>query len=153
VRLLIERYLRGFGPARPADVANWIGMAPKPVAAAIEGMELRHFRDAAGKLLVDLPRQPLPSPDTPAPARFIPTWDATLLVHARATEVLREEDRPKVFSTKTPQSVPTFALDGAVVGTWRYERGRVKLAPFGKLSRDARAEAEDEAERLAAFHE
>jgi len=150
--LLIDRYLRGFGPAAAADIANWIGVGPKDVAAALETIELRQFRDEKGKLLVDLPRLPLPSADLEAPPRFLPTWDATLLVHARATELLAEDDRPKVFSTKTPQSVPTFAIDGAVAGTWRYEKGKVKLDPFRKLSKSARDEIAGEAERLAAFH-
>jgi hypothetical protein len=152
LRLLVKRYLSGFGPARPADVADWAGMPPKQVEAALEQLELRHFRDERGKLLVDLPRQPLPTIDAPAPVRFLPTWDATLLVHARATGVLAEEHRPKVFSTKTPQSVPTFLVDGSVAGTWRYEKGRVALTPFGQLDRATRAEVDDEAERLAAFH-
>lgn len=152
LRLLVERYLRGFGPAAAVDVANWIGIATRPVAATIDRMELRHFRDEAGGLLVDLPRAPLPSADAPAPVRFLPTWDATLLVHARATGILREEDRPELFSTKTPQSAPSFTVDGTVAGKWRYDKGTVELEPFGKLSRDARAELADEAERLAAFH-
>lgn len=152
LRLLIDRYLRGFGPATAADVANWIGMGTTPVAAALEQMELRHFRDEKGRLLFDLPRLALPAADTPAPVRFLPTWDATLLVHARATEILAEGDRPKVFSTKTPQSVPTFTVDGQVAGTWKHEKGEIELAPFGKLSREARAALADEADRLAAFH-
>lgn len=46
----------------------------------------------------------------------------------------------------------TFLVDGEVAGTWRYEKGRVKLRPFGRLSKTARAELNEEAERLAAFH-
>ena len=90
--------------------------------------------------------------DTRAPARFLPTWDATLLVHARRTQILPEEHRPKVFNTKTPQSMETFTVDGQVAGAWKWEKDRVKLRPFGRLSRDARAELEDEAERLALLH-
>ena len=119
---------------------------------ALEGLELRRFRDEKGGLLVDLPRAPLPAPDTPAPVRFLPTWDATLLVHARRTQVLPEQHRAKVFSVKTPQSVPTFTVDGRVAGTWRYEKGQVTLSPFARLGKDARAEAEAEAERLAELH-
>jgi hypothetical protein len=152
LRLLVERYLRGFGPAQVSDIANWAGLGPKQVAAAVEEMDVRHFRSEDGKLLIDLPRLPLPSPDTPAPPRFIPTWDATLLVHARATGILAEEDRPKVFSTKTPQSVATFTIDGTVAGTWRYDKGKIELDPFRRLDKGARAEIEAEADRLAAFH-
>ena len=115
-------------------------------------MELRHFRDEAGKLLVDLPRLPLPPADTPAPVRFIPTWDATLLVHARGTEILREGDRPRVFSTKTPQSVPTFTVDGTVAGKWRIDKRRVLIEPFRRLTRAERAAVELESDRLSDFH-
>jgi winged helix DNA-binding protein len=151
-RLLIHRYLQGFGPAAPKEIADWAGLKVQPVNEALEQLELRRFRDEKGGLLVDLPRAPLPSADTPAPARLLPTWDATLLVHARRTQVLPEEHRPKVFNTKTPQSVPTFTVDGQVAGTWRHDKDRVTLSPFGRLSKEARAEADAEAERLAGLH-
>ena len=53
---------------------------------------------------------------------------------------------------KAPQSFPTFLVDGAVAGTWRYERGRVELQPFGRLARADRAELDEAARALAAFH-
>ena len=152
LELLIRRYLQGFGPGAPADIANWAGLPPATVNDIVEGMELRRFRDEAGGLLVDLPRLPLPDADTPAPPRFLPTWDATLLVHCRRTLILPEEHRPKVFHTRTPQSVPTFMVDGAVAGKWRYERGRVSLEPFGRVATAERKQLDAEAERLAAFH-
>ena len=84
--------------------------------------------------------------------RFLPTFDATLLVHARRTGILPEAYRPRVFSTKTPHSVGTFLVDGAVAGTWRPERGRIVTKPFARLSRETKRELDQEAERLAAFH-
>lgn len=114
-------------------------------------MRLRRFRDDHGGKLLDLPRAPLPDSETRVPVRFLPTWDAALLVHARRTQILPESYRPLVFDTKTPHSVPTFLVDGAVAGTWRYEGGRVRLDPFDTLSRAIRGDLEDEAERLAAF--
>ena len=82
-----------------------------------------------------MPRAPRPDPDTPAPVRFLPVWDATLLAHARRALVLLEDDRPRVFNTKTPHSVNTFLVDGQVAGTWRYEKGRLDVAPFAPLAR------------------
>jgi hypothetical protein len=79
-------------------------------------------------------------------------WDATLLVHSRRTGILPEKYRSRVFNTKTPQSVATFIVDGAVAGTWRYEKERIKLTPFGRLDRAARRALEQEAERLAELH-
>jgi hypothetical protein len=85
--------------------------------------------------------------------RFLPTWDATLLAHARRTEILPQRYRSRVFGTKTPHSVSTFLVDGSVAGSWRYENGHIRLDPFEPLSRTVRRELEDEVARLAAFHE
>lgn len=151
-RELIGSYLRAFGPASAPEIQQWAGIGIRAIRAALDSLELRRFRAEDGTELVDLPRLAIPDPDTPAPARFLPVWDASLLAHARRTQILPEEHRPKVFSTRTPQSMPTFMVDGRVVGSWRYEKGRIELSPFERLSRAARRELDEEAERLAAFH-
>ena len=151
IDLLIRRYLRAFGPASPADVASWAGMQITPVKAVLERIELRRFRDEKGGLLLDLPRAPLPAADTVAPARLLPTWDATLLVNCRRTQMLPEEHRPKVFHINKPQSENTFLVDGAVAGVWKQDGDRVRLRPFGRLRRSDRDELEAEAERLADY--
>jgi hypothetical protein len=150
--LLVRRYLGGFGPATPAEVADFGMVSIARVRAALERMELRRFRDEGGKELVDLPRAPLPDGDTPAPPRFLPVWDATLLVHARRTQILPEEYRPLVFNVKVPNSVNTFLLDGQVAGSWRFEEGTIRLDPFDGIPRAQRRALDDEAKRLAAFH-
>jgi hypothetical protein len=150
--LLVRRYLGAFGPARSADIARWGRLVREHIQAAVDRVATRRFRDEHGRELVDLPRAPLPDAETPAPPRFLGSFDALLLVHARRTGVLPEEYRPRIFNTKAPQSFHTFLLDGAVAGTWRYEGGRIRLGPFRKLTRAERAELEEEAEGLAAFH-
>lgn len=156
--LLIRRYLSGFGPAEVKDIANWAGLNPKALAPEIqrlqEGRRLRRFESESGKELIDLTRQPLPDPETPAPPRFLPTWDATLLVHCRTKDILPEQHRSKVFSTKTPQSVPTFLIDGRVAGTWKWDdkKQRVVTSPFGKLDAKDKKELAAEADRLADLH-
>ena len=151
---LVRRYLGGFGPSTPAELADWAGMAVGDVLPAFDrlGPRLRRFRAEDGQELLDLPRAPLPSPATPAPVRFLPTWDAALLVHARRKQVIAEEHRPLVFSTKTPQSIGTFLVDGSVAGTWKYRAGRVDVSPFEPLPPAVRREVDDEAARLTAFH-
>jgi hypothetical protein len=149
---LLRRYLGAFGPARIADAAAWAGVAPallKPVAGALE---LRHFRAEDGAQLLDLPEAPLPDADTPAPVRFLPTWDAALLVHCRRAGIIAEEHRPIIFSTRNPPSSPTFLVDGRVCGTWRYTDGRVVTDPFARLPRSVSREVAHEGERLAALH-
>jgi Winged helix DNA-binding domain len=152
IEILIRRYLSGFGPARPDDIASWAGVSKPDITGVLEGLELRRFQDEQGKELVDLPRLPLPAEDTPAPVRFLPVWDATLLVHCRRTQILPERYRKRVFNARTPHSVNTFLVDGQVAGTWRHEKGAVKVSPFGRLSRSVRSQLDEEAEWLAAFH-
>jgi hypothetical protein len=149
---LVRSYLRGFGPASRAEIGDWAGLKLKHVDAALGELKLRHFRAEDGESLLDLPRMPLPDPDTPAPPRFLPVWDATLLAHARRTGILPERYRSRVFNTRTPQSVATFLVDGAVAGTWRFEKDRIRLEPFAKLPAASRRELEAEAERLAELH-
>ena len=149
---LVRRYLGAFGPAPRTDIANWGGMRIGSLAETLEGMELRRFSDEQGHELLDLPRAPLPGAEIPVPVRFLPTWDATLLVHARRTGILADEHRTRLFNSSNPQSERTFLVDGKVAGAWRYEDGRVRLEPFGRLTRSVRVELEEETERLAAFH-
>ena len=149
---LVRRYLAGFGPAARKDVASFTGLPPAELRPLLDRMRLRRFQAEDGEELLDLPRAPLPDPETPAPPRFLPTWDATLLVHARRTGVLPEEHRPRIFSSRNPHSFPTFLVDGRVAGTWRHEGGAVRLEPFGRLDAATRRELKQEADRLAEFH-
>jgi hypothetical protein len=149
--LLLRRYLGGFGPASLKDAANWAGLPPKAFALAAESLNLRRFRDEAGAELLDLPRAPLPDPETPAPPRFLPNWDAMLLAHARRTEILPERYRALVFNPRTPHATRAFLVDGQVAGTWKVDGGRVKAEPFGRLPKGIRQELDEEAERLADF--
>jgi Winged helix DNA-binding domain len=152
IELLARRYLGAFGPATLAELANWVGLQPKRLEPGLERIRLRRFSAEDGGELLDLPRAPLPDPETPAPVRFLPTWDAILIAHARRAGVMPEEHRAKVFNPKYPQSVSTFLVDGRVAGTWRYEKGKVGLQPFGRLDAATRRELNAEAERLAELH-
>lgn len=149
---LVRRYLTGFGPATAADIADWGGLRPADVQTVVDHLDLVRFSDEEGRVLYDLPGAPLPDPAIPAPVRFLPTWDASLLVHARRKGVIAEADRPRIFNTRTPHSLCTFLVDGRVAGTWRYEKGRVALSPFEPLTPDVQEEVDGEAARLAEFH-
>jgi hypothetical protein len=150
---LVRRYLAGFGPASLADLSSWAGLPLTRLRPVLERVGSRRFRDSHGTELFDLPGAPLPDPGTPAPPRFLSTWDANLLVHARRTQVLPERHRPRIFHVRAPHSFPTFLVDGAVAGTWRHEQGEVRLEPFEPLDPATRREVEDEAAGLALFHQ
>ncbi|MGH2572788.1 MAG: winged helix DNA-binding domain-containing protein [Actinomycetota bacterium] len=149
---LVRRYLGGFGPASLKDLASWSGLPTAKLRSVLERVRLRRFRDEHGGELLDVPRAPLPDMDTPAPVRFLPTWDAALLAHARRSQILPEAYRSRVFSTRTPHSIGTFLVDGAVAGGWHYRDGGVRIEPFARLPREILREVEEEGERLTAFH-
>jgi hypothetical protein len=150
--LLVRRYLGGFGPAKLADIASWAGLPPAKVMPVVERIGVRRFRDEDDKVLFDLPRAPLPDAGVRAPVRFLQTFEALLMIHARRTQVMPEQFRPIVFNTKKPHSMPVFLIDGAVAGTWRYEGGRIHMKPFEPIPRTAKRELEEESKALAAFH-
>ena len=149
---VVRAYLRAFGPAAWKDIALWAGLGVAAVKGAAARLDLTRHRDERGSELVDLAGAKLPPPETPAPVRFLPHWDANLLVHARRAGVLPEEHRPRVFSTKNPFSVGAYLVDGRAVGAWSLIDSRIVLDPFERLSRTERRAVEREREALEAFH-
>jgi hypothetical protein len=142
----VRRYLVAFGPASVKDVQTWAGMSRlKPV---VEAMDLRVFTDERGRTLYDVPDAPLPDPDTPAPARFLPEFDNVLLGHDDRTRVISDEDyrRGIVIGGK-----PTLLVDGFVHGTWKQSADGLDIEVFRPLTRAQKADVEAEGARLLAF--
>jgi hypothetical protein len=149
---LVRAYLRAFGPASWRDIASWAGISTTVAKEAGANLTLVGYRDDDGRPLVDLPDAPLPDPTTPAPVRFLPHWDANLLVHARRTGLLPEVHRPRVFSIRNPFSVGTYLVDGVVAGAWSVKDRRVELDPYEQLSTADRRAVEEERAALESFH-
>ena len=149
---VVRAYLRAFGPAASKDVGSWAGLTVADVKRVAPQLELETYRDEAGAELVDLAGSALPDADTEAPVRFLPHWDANLLVHARRTGLLPEAHRPRVFSTKNPFSVGVYLVDGRAAGAWSLTDGRIALDPFEKLSRRDELAVERERVAIEAFH-
>jgi hypothetical protein len=148
---ILRRYLAAFGPASRRDIVAWSMMHVPEIARSLDRLEpLRRFRDEHGRELFDVPRAPLPDPETPAPVRFLPKWDNVLLAWVDRTRVLPEQYRKRVISMNGDVA-QTFLVDGFVAGIWRVENGRVMLQPFSALPRSVRRELEEEAGRLEAF--
>jgi hypothetical protein len=148
---LVRAYLRAFGPAPLKDVASWAGISATDAKRGAAALSLVEHRDEAGKPLLDLPDAPLPDPDTPAPVRLLPHWDANLLVHARRTGLLPEEHRSRVFHVRNPFSVGTVLVDGRVVGAWSAREGRIELDLYEAVGRADRDGIEEERSALEAF--
>jgi hypothetical protein len=146
---LVRRYLTAFGPASRKDVQSFTGLSLTALKPVVERVATERYADEDGGELLDVAGAPLPDGDTPAPPRLLPTWDATLLVHARRTGLLPERFRPLIFHTSKPQSNPTFLVDGEVAGTWRLDDRGFSAEPFERVPAKAMREVRAEGERLA----
>ena len=149
---LVRAYLRAFGPAPLRDAAAWAGISVADAQKGAAELKLVRHEDERGRGLLDLHDAPLPEPDTAAPVRFLPHWDALLLVHCRRAAVLPDEYRPRIFSSKNPFSVGTVLVDGRVVGAWSVREGRVVLDAYEHLERRDADAVEEERAALEAFH-
>jgi hypothetical protein len=149
---LVRAYLRGFGPAPWRDIASWAGISLTDAQRGGAALDLARYRDEDGRELVDLAGATIADPDVPAPVRFLPHWDANLLVHARRTGLLPEPYRPRVFSIRNPFSVGTYLVDGVVAGAWSVRDGRVELDAFEPLKAKDQRAVGTERDALEAFH-
>ncbi|HEV8099610.1 MAG TPA: crosslink repair DNA glycosylase YcaQ family protein, partial [Gaiellaceae bacterium] len=94
---------------------------------------------------------PLPGGGAPAPVRFLPKWDNTLLGFADRKRLLSDEIRKQVIG-KNGDVAQTVLVDGFVAATWSADpTGKVTVQPFAPLPRLWRREVEDEAARLEAW--
>jgi hypothetical protein len=150
-RHLVRRYLGAFGPAPRGDIGTYTGLPRDVIEQVAQDMPLRRFRDADGVELLDVRGGALPGADAPAPVRFLPTWDATLLAHTRRAAIVPEDIRPQIFNTKMPQSIGTVLVDGRVAATWSFDGPKIRVTPLVPTPRRWRRDIDAEADALAAF--
>jgi hypothetical protein len=151
---MVSRYLGAFGPATVKDVQAWSGLSRLGEVVERLRPRLLSFRDERGKELFDLPDVPRSDPDTPAPPRFLPTFDNLILSHADRTRVIADEYR-RAIASKNGMVPATFLVDGFVRGTWKTERTRGRstllIEPFEALAKQDRDDLAEEGERLIWF--
>jgi hypothetical protein len=143
---LARRYLAAHGPAAPADLAAWSGLALRDARAGLDAIASELVE--TGDDLVDLvAREPTPEA---IPARLLAAFD---------TYLLGWKDRGFAVPARYAQRVhpgggmlrATATVDGRAVGTWSSAGGKPKLEPFGRLPAGARAALTTEADDVARF--
>jgi hypothetical protein len=152
--LVLERYLRAFGPASKRDVAAWAGVAQRDFAAAWERLPTVSYRDEEDTELLDLPDETLPPAATKLPVRFLARWDQVLLAYANRDRIIPPELGPLRLTLSGDQ---TLTVDGRVAASWKLERAtrrvKVAIAPHTEIRKSAHAPIRAEAKRTALFAE
>ncbi|OLT19246.1 hypothetical protein BJF79_16900 [Actinomadura sp. CNU-125] len=156
VDALMLRYLAAYGPASAADAQTWSGLAALGEVFDRLRPRLRVFADDAGCELFDLPDAPRPDEDVPAPARFLPEFDALVLAHADRRRIIADAHRPSL-TTKNLRVRAVFLWDGFARGVWETEYKRrvatLRLRPFEPLPPEAVEALTAEGEALLRFVE
>jgi hypothetical protein len=147
---LVTRYLAAFGPATPADMRAWSGLAMRPVFERMRP-KLKVLRDESGREMFDLPRAPRPSRDEVAPVRLIPDYDNILLAHADRTRIMPAGRHLGMFSSNGVMQGAVL-VDGFVRAMWVPRKSTLEISPFIKpLAKTERAAIEAESHKLMTF--
>ena len=146
---LVRRYLAGFGPATAQDVAAWSGVPMATLRPVLDALKLRRFLDERGRVLLDVPRAPLPPPETPAPPRLLAPFDNAVLSHSDRTRIVSDKHRRRIIRAGIVD--PVFLVDGFVAGRWRLGKKGVVLDPFDRLPQRVARQLRAEAEALEAW--
>ena len=155
---VVMRYFAAFGPAAVGDVRTWSRLTGLREVVERLRPRLRAFRDERGRELFDLPDASRPDADTPAPPRFLPEYDNSLLSHDDRSRFFPTDDRVRARLFGADRKVSGSVLyDGFVCGTWRIDRGRDDGATTlvidhpGRLAQRARSSLAAEGRRLLRF--
>jgi len=104
--------------------------------------------------LFDVDDGSLPPEDTPAPPRFLPEYDNTLLSHSDRSRII-DGDRSPPLPPGNGARQGTVLIDGYMRAEWRLEQtgqsALLRIAPYERLTKSEQSEVGGEGERLLAF--
>ncbi len=153
---LLRRYLRCYGPSRPADFAAWadIGRADARTSFDALGGELVEVAiDGRRAWLVAADRAALDDPPAATGIRLLPPNDPYLLLRDRETLMPDKAARQRLWRANVnPGAV---LLDGRLVASWRARKQgaalKVSVSRFVSQPAAARSAIDDEAQAVAAL--
>lgn len=150
---LVLRIIGAFGPLRVADLAALTALTGLRQVVDRVRPHLRTFRNDRGQELFDLPDAPRPDPDTPAPARFLPTYDDVVL--GDPSRFVDDGLRHTLWHA-TGKVLGTAWHDGRVVGSWTLDETSgpsptLVVNHIRALSQPVESALELEAQALLAF--
>jgi|ERR1022692_816486 hypothetical protein len=155
---LLRKYLRAYGPATLTDFSHWSGIPMremKPLPTLLESDLEQIPGDNKNCFLLREDVAVLgESPRARTCIRLLPSFDSYLLAHRDKDHLVSAKHYKRVYRNQWWIS-PVVLTDGVVAGVWSHKLQSksllVRIESFGKPSRGARAEIEQEAGRLALF--
>ncbi|MGH2350442.1 MAG: winged helix DNA-binding domain-containing protein [Chloroflexota bacterium] len=150
---IVRRYLHAYGPATPAQFAQWLG-APRRWATELFASLAGEFQ----RVEVDGTLAWVAAGDTTAPSpaprgvRLLPYFDAYVVGCHPRERVFPGRAAERALSGGQAGTFPVLLVDGTVAGVWHQGRsGRrlhVTVEPFDRLTATQRRELDDQVERI-----
>ena len=155
---LARRYLHGYGPATPHDLAAWWGLSLGQARVAWTGLSAELIEvqvDGQAAWLLAADAKVLHQPAAPElTVQLVPAFDTYLLGYAHREFAVPRPYQKHIFHGG--QVVPTVLVAGLAAGTWRYEqRGshiRIAVTPFAGFGRAERELIAAEADDVGRFY-
>jgi len=149
---LARRYLHIYGPTTPAAFGRWTGLGPRLGAAAFDALSssLTQVRTPIGEawILTEDQASLRAAPPPAAPARFLPSGDALLLLHGADRELMIP-DAGHRDALWPPRVWPGGILvGGEIAATWRRADTVMTVQPWRRLTPAERDAVETEAQSL-----
>jgi len=151
---LVRRYLHAYGPATPAQFAQWLGMPPRWATELFGTLaaQLQRVEVDGGPAWAVAGDTAAPS-TSPQGVRLLPYFDAyavgchprELLYPGRAGE--------RALAVGQGGHYPVLLIDGTVAGVWHQRRSGRRLdltvEPLDPLTRRQRSELDEQVQRVA----
>jgi DNA glycosylase AlkZ-like len=154
--VVIESYLRVYGPATFEGLAAWLG-------GAADKRRLRAwFRDLGGRLAeVEVDGRPahvlaedldeLVSTKPAGTVRLVPGFDQYVLGPGTKDPLVVPPARRAEVSRQAGWISPVVLVDGAICGTWQLDGQEARVTWFGEAGRPPRGRIEAEVSRLSSL--
>ena len=153
-REVFRRFLAAYGPASRAEIARWWGVRPPQAGRVLAGMddELAEV-EVGGSTRYVLARDvaSMKRGREVEGVRLLPSFDQILVMSAPHSEAIVDpEFKPRILKERIAVwSLPAVIVNGRAAATWKLERKAkravVRVEPFRRLSRAAKAGIEAEA--------
>jgi hypothetical protein len=158
--LLVEQYLRAFGPSTEKDIVWWLGIGSRKTRAALELLEKKlsrqdvHGVDGEFIALRAEDEIPLSGDSTVDHAvNLLPVLDPYLMGYVERARYLDEKHKEFVFD-RSGNATSTILVDGRVVGVWDYQdngESTVKWLVFSPITAALRYRIYELAQRVGEF--
>jgi hypothetical protein len=153
-RLLVERWLRQFGPGTENDLVWWLGATKSAVRRALgelDAVEVSLDGDTSGGTGYLLPDDLDEVPDPEPWAALLPVLDPTTMGWKERAFYLGADDVARLFDTNGNAGTTAWC-NGRIVGCWVQDPdGVVTVVPLRDLGSEATSALDAEAARLTTW--